>query len=408
MAAKEYRVVCLLSSKVHVSPTLPPIASPERDVPLVGRRAESILLTLRQELEAGRYAPHTRLPTEGSLCERFGASRTTIRKAVSRLVAEGRVSVARGSGMYALPRTKNGTASCTLSVMFPFDEKSLAKAQSHALRLGFLTSVFTHADWSPETERQFLERVLRERHHALLAFCTPLGEGNDDLLEELARQGVRVIHVEHYRANPPRQSFVLPDYRRGGELAANSLMIEGHRHFRFVQVDGDGPHSQLAWEGFQEALLKHGRSASEKKTRIYLPRHFEKTEEGMIRFQQFADSLPEGAGLFARSVDLAENLQNLLKRALPARPEAFGLIGIKHLLNYRSGGGVDCIDYDWDALLIAALDAAAAPTWKGVQTWIQPHISKVSKAAERHRSGQASGRKPVDGATGSSRRNRDK
>ena len=82
--------------------------------------------------------------------------------------------------------------------------------------------------------------------------------------------------------------------------------------------------------------------------------------------------------------------------------------GIKHLLNYRSGGGVDCIDYDWDALLIAALDAAAAPTWKGVQTWIQPHISKVSKAAERHRSGQASGRKPVDGATGSSRRNRDK
>lgn len=367
-----------------MDPVILPTASLERNVPLVGRRAESILLALRRELDQGVYASHTRLPTEGSLCVRFGASRTTVRKAISRLVAEGRVAVARGSGMYALPPPTTGTASCTLSVMFPFDEKSLANAQSHALRLGFLTSVFTHTDWFPETERRFLERVLRERHHALLAFCTPIGEGNDDLLEELTRQGVRVIHVEHYREKPPQQSFVLPDYRKGGELAANSLMIAGYRNFRFVQLENDGPHAKLAWEGFQETLLEQGRSANVKEARIYLPPHFEKTEEGLLCFEQFARNLPEATGILARSVELAEIIQTLLNRSQldTGRPKKFGLLGIKHLLNYRSGGRVDYIDYDWDALLITALEAAASPIGKGVQIWMKPHICKASQTAD--------------------------
>lgn len=47
--------------------------------------------TLLREIEAGKYAVGTQLPTEFELCEQFGVSRATAREAVKRLVQMGLV-----------------------------------------------------------------------------------------------------------------------------------------------------------------------------------------------------------------------------------------------------------------------------------------------------------------------------
>ncbi len=344
-------------------------------LPTLGRRSERILQTLRTRIDEGVYGPNSRLPTENDLCVMFDASRTTVRRAIARLAGDGYVEVVQGSGTYVLQRPSVADhPSCTLSVMFPFDGRSLAHVQGLALNQDYLLSIFTHTDWSPEMERSFLKRVLQEHHRGLLAFCTPLGSGNDDLLDELEAAGTRVVHVEHYRLELPVHSYVLPDYRRGGSAAANALMIAGYRHFRFVGLVNDGPYAEIACAGFEEALLEQGEPVDPTTMRVRLPRNFQGSEEGRRILETFIASLPPNTGIVARSVDLAEELQLALQQHQRRVPEEIGIVGVKQLLNYRADGSVDHVEYDWQHLLRLAVQAVVAPEWQGIQQLIPPRL----------------------------------
>ena len=59
---------------------------------------------LRQGIESGRFRPHTTLPTEQELQEHFDLSRTPIRQALSKLVADGLVVRRRSQGTVVLPK----------------------------------------------------------------------------------------------------------------------------------------------------------------------------------------------------------------------------------------------------------------------------------------------------------------
>ncbi|SON58447.1 L-lactate utilization operon repressor (plasmid) [Hartmannibacter diazotrophicus] len=57
---------------------------------------------LRQQIEAGDYAPGDKLPTEPVMVERFGVSRTVIREAIALLRADGLVESRHGVGVFVL------------------------------------------------------------------------------------------------------------------------------------------------------------------------------------------------------------------------------------------------------------------------------------------------------------------
>jgi GntR family transcriptional regulator len=59
---------------------------------------------LRQGIESGRFAPHSQLPTELELQEHFDLSRTPIRQAIGKLVADGLVMRRRSQGTVVLSR----------------------------------------------------------------------------------------------------------------------------------------------------------------------------------------------------------------------------------------------------------------------------------------------------------------
>lgn len=62
---------------------------------------------LKSKIESGVYSPGQLLPSETDLCETFSVSRTTIRRAVGLLCAEGYLSTRRGKGTEVLDITKN-------------------------------------------------------------------------------------------------------------------------------------------------------------------------------------------------------------------------------------------------------------------------------------------------------------
>lgn len=60
---------------------------------------------LRKRIREGVYAPGERLPSEDELAEEMGISRTTLRAAMSALVAEGLVVRRQGAGTYVNRRS---------------------------------------------------------------------------------------------------------------------------------------------------------------------------------------------------------------------------------------------------------------------------------------------------------------
>ncbi len=63
-------------------------------------RYHQVYSVIRGWIFDGAYAPGSRLPAEGELCERFNVSRITSRKAIDLLVAEGLLSRVQGKGTY--------------------------------------------------------------------------------------------------------------------------------------------------------------------------------------------------------------------------------------------------------------------------------------------------------------------
>jgi DNA-binding GntR family transcriptional regulator len=55
---------------------------------------------LRERIDAGRYAPGTRLPSINDLVQEFGVARTTAGKALRLLVADGLAEISQGMGFY--------------------------------------------------------------------------------------------------------------------------------------------------------------------------------------------------------------------------------------------------------------------------------------------------------------------
>jgi GntR family transcriptional repressor for pyruvate dehydrogenase complex len=72
------------------------ISAVERPSTLV----EHVLSAIRAEIEAGRFAPSSRLPAEKALSVHLGVSRPVLREAIARLKADGLLITKKGSGAY--------------------------------------------------------------------------------------------------------------------------------------------------------------------------------------------------------------------------------------------------------------------------------------------------------------------
>ena len=59
---------------------------------------------LRQKILSGEFGPGERLPTEAELCEQYGVSRITVRRAIKNLVDDDMLRRYRGKGTFVRPK----------------------------------------------------------------------------------------------------------------------------------------------------------------------------------------------------------------------------------------------------------------------------------------------------------------
>lgn len=76
-----------------------------------------LFMVLRDQIRRGTHAPGNPLPTEEALCERFGVSRVTVRRALADLQAQGFVERRHGRGTYVRGDAPAAQPAMNLSVL---------------------------------------------------------------------------------------------------------------------------------------------------------------------------------------------------------------------------------------------------------------------------------------------------
>jgi GntR family transcriptional regulator len=100
---------------------------------------------LAQEILAGIHRRGDRLPSERVLCERFGVSRVTLRRALSKLAEEDLVRAARGRGWFVRGGAMSEPANSLLSFT-DLAESFGAESSSRVLRNRVRESTFDEAE----------------------------------------------------------------------------------------------------------------------------------------------------------------------------------------------------------------------------------------------------------------------
>ncbi|RMI09692.1 GntR family transcriptional regulator [Cellulomonas triticagri] len=157
---------------------------------------ERVYLTIRDELMSGRVSPYERL-TEERLAERHGASRTPVREALARLLADG-VIVRRDSGLHLyVPSFRELTDLYELRITLELRglTRALEDPTVHHDRPRLeaeLDRWYGFRDATPAPDAGFVSQD--ERFHATLLDTS----GNPALTDALAQTNQRIRSVRMY------------------------------------------------------------------------------------------------------------------------------------------------------------------------------------------------------------------
>jgi DNA-binding LacI/PurR family transcriptional regulator len=227
--------------------------------------------------------------------------------------------------------------------------------------------------WNPESERTFLEHVRRDRHQGLLAFCTSESPHNDDLLARMSQEGIRIIHIEHYREEPPDQNFILPDYRQAGRLAAEHLHKAGYRTIIFSHTQQDWPGARLMQQGFEEATRSSGEGkAPTYGTYVYpINDHLPECAQAIRNYMR---GLSPSTGILCTNTFIANGIIAFAREAGLRCPDELGIVTAPWMDFHIPFEGLDTVEFDRTGYLLKALDAVMRPEWPVIREYAEPRI----------------------------------
>ncbi len=212
----------------------------------------AIYRELEREITEGVYRPGDRLPSEAQLCERFGASRITVAKAIQSLQRDGVVTRRAGSGTYVQqPKTGEhhqfgllipqlGSTEIFEPVCQGIMRAPLAK--SHVLLWGYAPgegeSDNDHTGQMAEQLcRQFIEQNVTGVFFAPLEYMVDREAANRRIVDMLTRAKIPVVLLDRCLERFPKRSefdLVGIDNGRAGYVVTQHLWEQGARRIVFV------------------------------------------------------------------------------------------------------------------------------------------------------------------------------
>jgi GntR family transcriptional regulator of arabinose operon len=236
-----------------------------------GPKYKRIYQKLREMLSTGTYAEGHKLPSEGMLVEKFGASRPTIRRALAQLESDGFVEKKMGSGTVVSQRTNR--KSLVFGLLIPeLGMTEIFEPICHGIsqaRIG------THHEllWGPnfvpggskEDQAESLCRYYIDREVSGVFFAPmELFEGRDEVNLQIVRafdeaQIPVVLLDRDIMVFPHRSKYdvIGIDNRRAGYVLTEHLLLTGSKRIAFLARPFSAHTGDISLVGYREALVAH-------------------------------------------------------------------------------------------------------------------------------------------------------
>lgn len=234
----------------------------------------SIYEQLLQEIRNGTWKTGSKLPSEAALCERFGASRITVAKAIGTLQREGLVRRRAGSGTFVQQPPMAGNAPLRFGLLIPdlgateiFEPICRGMMSSPSTRPHSL--VWGHA--APEGEwpdhvaedlcRQFIEQRLNGVFFAPLEYTADRNAANHRIVDALEHAGITVVLLDRSVERFPRRShfdLIGIDNHRAGALLTQHVIAAGSKRPVFVARQGSASTVYMRESGYWTAVRDAG------------------------------------------------------------------------------------------------------------------------------------------------------
>lgn len=207
------------------------------------KKLEQIISQIRSDISDEKFAKGQKLPTLIELAMQYGASLSTLRRAVEKLGEEGVVRSARGSGIYvsglesARPKTK--LPSRTVAVVFTLPNAStgwweMFDAVTSALGdAGYEIAIYNNGGAnSREKERCNLNQVYR-RYPAGMIYIPDFALDITECLYKFKLSDIPMVIIDK-QIDGIDFNFIASDNVEGGYLAARHLLDCGHKNIAFA------------------------------------------------------------------------------------------------------------------------------------------------------------------------------
>jgi GntR family transcriptional regulator, arabinose operon transcriptional repressor len=241
------------------------------------RKHQLVFDELQKEIATGKYQAGQKLPSEAALVRRFGASRTTVGRAVRDLRQHGLVDRRAGSGTYVRPpQSRDSPPGLTFGLLIPdlgrtdiFEPicqgmADTPEAAEHALLWCNTASGGVSATGEEQASQfcqQFISRAVSGVFFAPFESLGPEDQTNRRIVNALDQARIPVVLLDRDFLPYPRRSrhdLVGIDNRRAGFMAAQHLLDLGCRRLAFLSYPCTAATVDERIAGYREALMMRG------------------------------------------------------------------------------------------------------------------------------------------------------
>lgn len=298
---------------------------------------EEISQWLREKIMDGTYAVNDKIPSENELAAKFGYSRQTVRQAIGTLEADGILTRTQGSGTYVNRRAANvrRTVTMRIGVVTTYLDDYIFPGIIHGIEEVLSEHHYTMSLSITHNRQTDEENVLRQMLTngvdglIVEGTKTAFPNVNKMLYQEIADRGIPVVFLNSFYRDC-RESYVIMDDVRAGEISAEALIAKGHTRIGGI-FKSDDLQGLNRYEGLQHVIKKNGLYLSDHSILWYttedLPYLFNGSFDSMI-LSRFSDV----TGLVCYNDQIAASLLRLFHRHKLSVPENYSIVSFDNSL----------------------------------------------------------------------------
>ncbi len=205
---------------------------------------QGIADTLREDISRGVYTQGQLLPTEEQLCAKFGASRQTVRQALSLLVESGLITKQRGSGSRINPRAENprsGNIAVITTYISDYIFPGILREADAVFSAAKYTAILAATRNSVYNERSILLELLNKPIDGILVegTKTALPNPNLDLYRKFREKNIPLVFFNGYYSELEGCVAVYADNYGGGYELVSYLLSKGRERIAGIFKNDD-------------------------------------------------------------------------------------------------------------------------------------------------------------------------